>query len=121
MFRSLVSSIGRGRCHVVEAADTARAALAEGASSAGVAGLAPLVAGGAHAANSERDLYRWLDLGRQMHLEPYILYVARDVRSTMGTQLHPTPVLPVHEIFHAIWHAGPQQWAVSMLGPGAGW
>ena len=66
--------------------------------------------------NVERDLFRWLDLERWTQLRPYVIWLPREFKKDEGYKLHPTPILPPHEVLHSIWSFGERQWIISMLG-----
>lgn len=52
--------LGSGRAHVAEICDLARANISDGLPSAALEAFSSLGASGAHNANQERDLHRWL-------------------------------------------------------------
>jgi len=91
------------------------AAVAEGASAPATVTWASIGNAGQNS-NCERDLFRWLNLKSLMQIEPYVLWLPRDLKNTEIPQLQPTPILAPHEILHCVHSFGAMQWMVSMLG-----
>ena len=66
--------------------------------------------------NCERDYHRWLNVARGLGIEPYYIKLKLLTRKTVKPTLEYIPVLPVHELMHAIYERGPSQWRLSMEG-----
>ena len=111
----MLSDVGLGRRSVAEVCEQARRLHAKHNASPAVAFMASLGASGVHSSNQERDLHRWLRTLDGLEVEPY--WITLELED--GDRVVPTkvPTLPPHMVMHYLSCAGPQQFAVSMLGP----
>ena len=82
-----------------------------------VRAFASLGASGNCSQNIERDAYVWL---RQMFgcaLEPSRIWLYLQSPGKIAASYEKVPVLSIHEVFSAVWHAGVVQRQVSLYGP----
>ena len=115
MFVKLATSVGDGRCHVAESQEWALAAVQEGAAAPATVTWSTLGNDG-QSSNTERDLFRWFSLKSLMNIEPYVVWLPRDLKNETELRFQATPMLAPHEILHMIFAKGEQQWVMSMIG-----
>ena len=118
MFNMLVASVGEGKSGFAESCRWAAAAVAEGAAAPGTIEWVSLGNHGRSPSNAERDFFRWADITTKLQLEPNMLWLPRRIRASKAVKWQPTPIIAIHELFHAISCVGSQQWIVSVVGPG---
>ena len=83
-----------------------------------VVDFASLGAGGEHPQNIERDLHAWSRALLGFQLDPYYLKLDLLKENDEITEEVDVPCLLPHEVLHALWLAGPQQFQISTMGPG---
>ena len=104
--------IGSGSSGFCEAQRFTSAAVREGIQSPAVKAFASLGADGSHPSNIERDGHRWMHDFHGMRLSSIKLNVCKDgIRVPILV-----PILSVHQMMGRLWHAGPMQRAISLLG-----
>ncbi|CAL1141145.1 unnamed protein product [Cladocopium goreaui] len=108
--------LGCGRANVSEICDLARANIKDGLPSAALEAFSSLGTGGRHAANQERDLHKWLHSLWGVKLTVYKVTMNLIVDFEKVAQPVDVPFLLPHEILHAVYEAGPLQFARSMTG-----
>jgi hypothetical protein len=95
---------------------TGTACLKDGLAADRVRALASTGAHGRAAHNVERDCNRWLRNLFDCRIEPYAIPLNLEREDSVGTEQVMFPVLPPHEVFSALWHAGDLQRQVSLFG-----
>jgi hypothetical protein len=106
MFTKLATSVGEGRCHVAESQEWADAAVQEGARAASTIVWASLGGDGERPDRAERDLFRWLNMRNLMHIDPYLVWIPRELQDELEIKLQPTPIIAPHEMMHSVFCAG---------------
>ena len=114
MFQQLANTVGDGRCHVSESRNWADAAAQEGARAPATIAWASVGQGAKQ--NAERDLFRWLNLKELIGIEPYVVWLPRELKNETQLLSHATAILSPHEVMHAVHSMGGKQWAVTMMG-----
>ena len=71
-----------------------------------------------HPQNQERSLHNWVKHGFDVMPDKHYLSVHLNVGHRSETVQTQIPAVPLHELLHSIWEAGPTQWRVSVLGEG---
>jgi hypothetical protein len=95
---------------------TGTACLKDGLAADRVRALASTGAHGRAAHNVERDCNTWLRNLFDCRIEPYAIPLNLEREDSVGTEQVMFPVLPPHEVFSALWHAGDLQRQVSLFG-----
>ncbi len=65
--------------------------------------------------NSERDLFRWIDLEKLARLSPYLVHLPRELKRKQIPLLEPTPMMLPHELLHSVFLFEEMQWVISMM------
>ena len=84
----------------------------------GVSAMASLGSDGRWPSNVARDLHVWLKNLYQVGVEPYMISVPLQSPGDLVPEECLLPCLLPHEVIHALWQSGWQQFQISLLGPG---
>ena len=108
--------LGRGAIYFSDAQRLCHAATNDGLAQEAVMRLGRLGTSGKRSQNIERDAYRWLNSMIDIGVEPQRIpfYVQQPGR--IGARWEMIPVLSIHEMFAALWKAGPGQRNLSLFG-----
>jgi hypothetical protein len=111
---ALLNKVGSGSIHISTAIDIAQSVRDDGFNHPTVTTLASL--GGIKRKNDERDFHVWLKDLHCHHLELYTLWFDLHSESDGRTIPTPIPAVPIWQMCHALFRAGPLQFRVSLLG-----
>ena len=89
----------------------------DGFDCAAVLDFASLGCNGEHPSNIERDLHRWTRNLLGWHVDPYPVEFDLMLPNSEELQTVTVPCLLPHEVLHALWRAGGQQFQISTCGP----
>jgi hypothetical protein len=118
MLETIFDMLGRGTLYFDQAHRLCRASAndSQGYAAEAVLRFAKLGAGGKHSQNIERDAYRWLNSMLRIKTEPANIVLRLQNPWEIGAKFEEVPVLSIHEMFSALYHAGPIQQTVSLWG-----
>ena len=114
----LISKVGCGQMNPSELREHAQDLIEARFSSKAMDMIASLGAHGTSPANVERDLHTWLKNLHNVCLEPKLLKMIVQKPDEKKPTSIDLPILPFHEVLHAISNAGEMQFELSLVGPG---
>jgi len=111
----IFDKMGHG-AHLTDLRQFAHGAVLDGAETGRLIGFASAGGWGKHPQNIERDLCKWLSNLFDVQLEPMYINLMLDTDDSLSLEEVRVPVLSIHEMFNAIWRAGPAQRDFSLFG-----
>lgn len=113
----IIECLGKGRDYLQPQVDLARAVIQETGGSDVLNMLSSLGTDAKWSSNTERDFHSWLSGSYGMKLKPYLLPLPLELKKRLGVEALDVPILFPHELFGAVYDAGPEQFKKTMLGP----
>jgi hypothetical protein len=111
----IFDKIGHG-AHFTDLRQYSHGAVLDGAETGRLIGFSSAGGWGKHPQNIERDLHKWLHNLFDVQLEPMYITLMLDTDDSLSVEEVRVPVLSIHEMFNAIWRAGPAQRDLSLFG-----
>ena len=107
-FDALLDCMGRGQLHFSVTGTIARATVRDNIATEALRALASCGTNGSNPQNFERDVHVWLRSLWGMGVQPHWLELRLKNERAQWVTIW-LPVIAVHEMLHAIWHAGQGQ------------